>query len=165
METDKLVNKVEATGIIAFDLLDFKPVIEIEGIDIKDLLYMEMVVKEKEFRAAIALIDLTSFRNKAVAVYCSVDAIIPAWVYMVLADLLHGNAIHFDFKDPQSLQLDLWKTNVLNADLLSLRNKKVVVRARHEIPPALYMLATDRLKPLVKTLMYGEVGMPKVIFK
>lgn len=163
--TNTFVNKVEATGIIAFDLLDFKPAIEIREIDIKDLLYMEMVVKEKEFRAAIAQIDFTSFRNKAVAVYCSVDAIIPSWVYMVLADLLYDNATHFDFKDPQSLQLDLWKSNVLNADLLPLRNKKVVVRARPEIAPALYMLATDRLKPLVKTLMYGEVGMPKVIFK
>lgn len=165
MATEIFVNKVEASGIVAFDLIDFRPTTEIAGLDIKDFLFMEMIVKEKEFRSAIDQIDFSSFVNKAVAVHCSVDAIIPSWVYMVLADRLHGNAASFDFKDIPSLELDLWKCNVLDAELSSFENKKVVVRARPEIPPALYMLATDLLKPLVKALMYGEIGMPKVIFK
>lgn len=165
MATGTFVNKVEASGIIAFDLIDFRPTVEIIGFDIKNLLFMEMIVKEKEFRLAVDQMDFTSLANKAVAVHCSVDAIIPSWVYMVLADRLHGNAAYFDFKDVPSLELDLWRSNVLDAELATFENKKVVVRARPEIPPALYMLATDRLKPLVKTLMYGEIGMPKVIFK
>ncbi len=165
MTTGVFVNKVEASGIVAFDLIDFRPKMEIIGLDIRHLLFMEMIIKEKEFRSAIDQIDFSSFANKAVAVHCSVDAIIPSWVYMVLADRLQSNAAYFDFKDIPSLELDLWKSNVLDAELLPFENKKVVVRARPEIPPALYMLATKRLKPLVKALMYGEIGMPKVIFK
>ncbi|VTP91728.1 DUF2480 family protein [Sphingobacterium daejeonense] len=165
MVTETFVNKVEASGIVAFDLIDFRPTIEIVDFDIKQLLFMEMIVKEKEFRSAVREIDFAAFKGKAVAVHCSVDAILPSWVYMVLADRLHGNAAYFDFKDIPSLELDLWKSRVKAVDLSPFRDKKVVVRARPELPPTLYMLATDLLKPIVKALMYGEIGMPKVIFK
>lgn len=165
MNRDIFINKVEASGIIAFDLIDFKPAIEIVEFDIKDYLYMEMIVKEKEFRASVSQIDFTSFKDKAVAIICSVDAIIPPWVYMVLAEKLHNNAAYFDFKDTTSVEVDLWKKNLADADLSSFADHKVVVRARPDMPPGVYMLATDRLKPLVKALMYGEIGMPKVIFK
>lgn len=159
------INKVEASGIIAFDLIDYKPDIEIIEFDIKDYLYMEMIVKEKEFRSSMSQIDFTYFKGKAVGIVCSADAIIPPWVYMVLAEKFHDNAVYFDFKDITSVEEDLWKENLLKADVSSFIGHKVVVRARPDIPPALYMLATSRLKPLVKALMYGEIGMPKVIFK
>ncbi|OBS12856.1 hypothetical protein ATE49_03295 [Elizabethkingia miricola] len=159
------INKVEASGIIAFDLIDYKPDIEIIEFDIKDYLYMEMIVKEKEFRNSMSQIDFTYFKGKAVGIVCSADAIIPPWVYMVLAEKFHDNAVYFDFKDITSIEEDLWKENLLKADVSSFTGHKVVVRARPDIPPALYMLATSRLKLLVKVLMYGEIGMPKVIFK
>ena len=73
--------------------------------------------------------------------------------------------LYFDFKDITSVEEDLWKDNLLKADVSSFTGHKVVVRARPDILPALYMLATSRLKPLVKALMYGEIGMPKVILK
>lgn len=166
MVNDIFINKVEASGIIALDLIDFKPTMEIVEFDIKSLLFMEMIVKEKEFRASLFNIDLSQYKGKAVALICSVDAIIPSWIYMVLADVFHGNAIYFDFKDKVGVELDLWKKNLVETNLLmSYKHKKVVVRARPDIPPALYITATELLKPLVKTLMYGEIGMPKVIYK
>lgn len=165
MASEPFVNKVEASGIIAFDLLDYRPEVEIVGFDIKQLLYMEMIIKEKEFRTALAAIDFAVYAGKAVAIYCSVDTIIPSWVYMVLAVKLHDCAVHFDFKDEATLELDLWRSRVEAVDLAPFQDQKVVVRARPQIPPTLYLLATDRLKPLVKTLMYGEIGMPKVIAK
>ena len=165
MSSVPFVNKVEASGIIAFDLIDYRPEIEIVGFDLKQLLFMEMIIKEKEFRTALAEIDFSQYKDKAVALYCSVDAIIPSWVYMVLANKLHEYARYVDFKDETALELDLWRSGVAAADLTSFKGEKVVVRARPQIPPTLYILATDLLKPLVKVLMYGEIGMPKVIFK
>ncbi|MCE7039126.1 DUF2480 family protein [Dyadobacter sp. CY312] len=162
---DNFINKVEASGIVALDLIDFKPSMEIAEFDIKDHLFMGVIVKEKHFRESVSGIDFTSFNGKAVAVFCSVDAIVPPWVYMLLAEKLHSNAACFDFKYPSSLELDLWKANLMNADLSVYKGKKTVIRARPDMPAALYMIATNRLKPLVKALMYGEVGMPKVIFK
>lgn len=165
MEDEKFINKVEASGIVAIDLIDYKPILEIIEFDIKSLLFMEMIVKEKEFRAALSAIDFSVYKDKAVAFVCSVDAIIPPWVYMALADVFHGKTAYFDFKDTAGLALDLWKKKLTEADLSTYQDKKVVVRARPDIPPALYITATQLLKPLVKTLMYGEIGMPKVIYK
>ena len=165
MEDDTFVNKVEASGIMALDLINYKPALEIIEFDIKSLLFMEMIVKEREFRASLSGIDLSLYTGKAVAVICSVDAIIPAWAYMALAAVFHGHTAYLDFKGAPGVALDLWKQNLVAADLSSYRDKKVVVRARPDIPPALYMLATELLKPLVRTLMYGEIGMPKVIYK
>ena len=159
------VNKVEASGIVALDLINYKPALEVVEFDIKRLLFMEMIVKEMAFRTSLSDVDLTLYAGKAVAFTCSVDAIIPPWVYMTLADTFHRGAVYLDFKDTAGVTLDLWKKNLTDADLSSYRDKKVVVRARPDIPPQLYMVATELLRPLVKTLMYGEIGMPKVIYK
>lgn len=165
MESSTFVNKVEASGIVALDLINYKPALEIVEFDIKSLLFMEMIVKEKAFRASLSDVDLTLYTGKAVAFICSVDAIIPPWVYMTLADAFYREAVYLDFKDTAGVTLDLWKKNLTGADLSSYRDKKVVVRARPDIPPKLFMVATELLRPLVKTLMYGEIGMPKVIYK
>lgn len=162
---DMFINKVENTGILALDLIDFKTNLAILSFDIKTLLYQEAIVKEKEFREALAAVDWSAFRNKAVAISCSVDAIIPPWVYMTLAEKLHPVAAYYDFKDVEALAIDLWRQTLRSTDLSHFQNQKVVVRARPEIPASLFMLAAERLIPIVQTLMYGEVGMPKVIFK
>lgn len=159
------INKVENTGILALDLIDFKNNLAILSFDIKTLLYQEAIIKEKEFREALAAVDWSAFRNKAVAISCSVDAIIPPWVYMTLAEKLHPVAAYYDFKDVEALAIDLWRQTLRSTDLSHFQNQKVVVRARPEIPASLFMLAAERLIPIVQTLMYGEVGMPKVIFK
>lgn len=159
------VNKVENTGILALDLINFKTNLTIESFDIKVLLYQEAIVREKEFREALAAVDWSVFANKAVAISCSVHAIIPPWVYMTLAEKLHPIAAYYDFKDAEELAIDLWRQAFRSVDLSHFQNQKVVVRARPDIPASLYMAATERLVPIVQTLMYGEVGMPKVIFK
>lgn len=165
MTKNIFINKVEASGIIALDLIDYKPSIIVTEFDIKDLLYMNLIVKEKEFRALLSQMDLTPYQGKAIAFICSVDAIIPQWVYMSLAEKFEGVATYIDFKDKESIIVDLWKENLSKTDLSSYNNQKVVVRAREEVAPALYMAAASLLKPIVKTLMYGEIGMPKVIYK
>jgi len=159
------INKVENTGILALDLIDFKTNLAIESFDIKVLLYQEAIVKEKEFREALAAVDWSVFANKAVAISCSVDAIIPPWVYMALAEKLQSSAAYHDFKDAETLEIDLWTRKLRSLDLSHFQNQKVVIRARPNIPASVYMVATGRLAPIVQTLMYGEVGMPKVIFK
>ncbi|PUV24785.1 DUF2480 family protein [Sphingobacterium athyrii] len=159
------VNKVENSGILALDLIDFKTTLEIIEFDIKALFYQEMIVKEKEFKAALAALELTPFIGKAVAFTCSVDAIIPPWVYMALAEKFHPDVVYYDFKSVETMELELWTQHLKLADLSLYRDQKVVIRARPNMPESLYILATSRLIPIVKTLMYGEIGMPKVIFK
>lgn len=163
MET--FINKAEASGIIALDLLDYKPTTEIVELDIKDYLFMGMIVKEKEFKESIAAIDFSVYNEKAVGIICSTDAIIPPWVYMFLMEKLSPYAVYVDLNNAEAVLLDLWKRRLTYADLKHYKNQKVVVRARADHDPSLYLLAAGLLKPLVKSLMYGEIGLPKVIFK
>lgn len=165
MDQKIFINKAEASGIIALDLSNYKPSTEIVELDIKDHLFMGMIVKEKEFKESIAAVDFSVYNEKAVGIICSTDAIIPPWAYMMLMEKLSSYAVYADLNSAETILLDLWKRRLMYADLKCYKNQKVVVRARADHDPSLYLLAAGLLKPLVKTLMYGEIGLPKVIFK
>lgn len=165
MDTQVFVNKAAASGIIAFDFSDYKPTTEIVELDIKDHLFMGMIVKEKEFKESISAVDYSIYQNKAVGIVCSTDAIIPPWAYMLLMEKLSPYAVYVDLNSAETVLLDLWKRRLIYADLKHFKDQKVVVRGSNSHDPALYVLATELLKPLVKSLMYGEIGLPKVIFK
>lgn len=162
---NNFLNKVDASGIVAIDLLDLKPIEKIVVLDIKDHLFMGLIVKEKEFRESVSAIDFTKFKDKIVAVICSADAILPPWIFMLIAEKIFAYTENIYFDNPEKVLENIWLDNLKTADLTFYKDKKVVVRARAEITLALYLSATLFLKPLVKTLMYGEIGMPKVIFK
>ena len=165
MDQKILINKAEASGIIAFDLLHYKPSVEIVELDIKDHLFMGMIVKEKEFKESLAAVDFSVYNEKAVGIICSTDAIIPPWALMMLMEKLSPYVMYADLNNAETILLDLWKRRLMYADLRSYKNEKVVVRASSDHDPSLYLLAAGLLKPLVKSLMYGEIGLPKVIFK
>ncbi|WP_228457471.1 DUF2480 family protein [Chryseobacterium indologenes] len=165
MNQETFINKAKASGIIALDLLDYKPTTEIVELDIKDHLFMGMIVKEKDFKESIAAVDFSVYKDKAVGIVCSTDAIIPPWAYMLLMEKLSPYTVHVDLNKAENILLDLWKRRLTYADLRCYKNQKVVIRAQASHDPALYLLAAGLLKPLVKTLMYGEIGLPKVIFK
>ena len=87
MET--LVNKVAESGIITLDLSGYMVADEqVAAFDLKPFLFREMILKEKDYRAALQTHDWEQFKNKHVAIFCSVDAIIPVWAYMLAASYL-----------------------------------------------------------------------------
>lgn len=162
---DQFINKVEASGILTVDLLEYKPREAAVFLDIKDFLYEEMILREKDFKEQLATTDWEKYRNKPVALGCTADAIVPSWAYMSFACYLEGVASHIDYCEAEALDLSLWKRNIEAASFDHLQNKKVVVRAYNNLAPALYMSISQKLKPIVKSLMYGEAGLPKVIWK
>jgi hypothetical protein len=163
--TDSTINKVTSSGILTIDLLDFAPKEKSVFLNIKDFLYEGLIVKEKEFKKSLSEVDWSTYRDKTVAIGCSTDAIIPPWVYMYIGSHLQGVATEFNYCSPQQLDLDRWKINIASADLSQYKNEKVVVRAHSSLDPSLYLYSAKRLKPIVKTLMYGEAGLPKVVWK
>jgi len=165
MEDKIFVNKVELTGILTVDLMDYAPTEEVLFFDIAKYLYMELILKEKEFKEALAKIDWNLYEGKLVAIGCSTDAIVPTWAYMTIANHLEGIAKDMDYLPVDALKLQVWKANIEQADFSSLIGKKVVIRANAQIDPSLYITVTAKTKTLVKSLMFGEAGMPKVIYK
>lgn len=165
MAEDTFVNKVETSGIQTLDLKDYAPKEKSLFFDIKDHLFQGLIVKEKEFKASLSQVNWEEFKGKAVAIDCTEDTIIPPWVYMLISSYLQDLVTHMSFSTAEVLDLEIWKENVEKADLSHFEGKKVVVRAHANLDPSLYVLISQRLKPIVKTLMYGEAGLPKVIWK
>jgi hypothetical protein len=155
---DMLVNKVAQSGIITLDLEDFFPDEPIAELDIKAFLFRGLILKEKEFREALKANDWTVYQDKIVAVFCSADAIIPQWAYMLLAS--HCSAVtdryYFGTAADVEQQLFLDKLKALNAE--QYRDERIVIKGcgTKTVTGEAYLEITRKLKPVVKSLMFGE---------
>src|SRR5690606_38993189 len=88
MEQEEIVNRVANSTLQVFDLEDYYPKEERITIDITQWLWQGLVLKEKDFRDALKNHDWQQYHDKYVAVYCSEDAIVPAWAYMLITSYL-----------------------------------------------------------------------------
>ncbi|MGB0862870.1 MAG: DUF2480 family protein [Saprospiraceae bacterium] len=153
-----LVNRVAASGIITLNLEDFFPKEEIVVFDMKDYLFMELILKEKDFRAALKEFDWTQYNNKNLCVHCSTDAIIPTWAYMLVAIHAEPFAKTISQANPSAF-LDLHYQSQLKAiDATLYEGKRIVVKGCSDkpVPVSAYMELTRLLRPVAKSIMYGE---------
>lgn len=165
--SDVIVNRVAESALQTIDLESFMPSDEPVFFDLKEYLFMGLIIKEKEFRAALQQTDLSVFKDKAVLVHCSADAIIPMWAYMLVAALLQPAA-----KEVFLGTKDEWKKQklmqaVAAVDITAYTDQRVVVKGCGDepIPEAAYMEITNRLRPVVKSIMYGEPCSTVPIYK
>src|SRR5215831_7328694 len=116
MPDDAIVNKVAESGLITIDLEDYYPKEENRVFDLKDYLFMGMILKEKDFRESLKDLDWEIYRNKNIAVTCTTDAIIPVWAYMLVATYLTPIAKYFVLGDENELRRKLVLKNISEID-------------------------------------------------
>jgi len=164
---EQIVNKVAESGIITLDLEQFYPKGEIGVFDMKDHLFMGLILKEKDFRTALQNLDWEQYKDKNVAVTCSADAIIPVWAYMLVATYLQPVAKEIIFGDENTLIQTIISKNLSAIDTSEYTDKRVVVKGCGEIkiPDAIYMEVTAKLRPVAKSIMYGEPCSTVPIYK
>jgi hypothetical protein len=164
---EPIVNKVAESGIVTIDLEQFYPKEEIAVFDLKEHLFMGLILKEKDFRTALQSLDWNQYSNKNVAVTCSVDAIIPVWAYMLVASYLQPFAKHIVFGDDKMLVQMILLKNIGTISPEEYIDKRVVIKGCGEvsIPDAAYMEITAILRPYVKSIMYGEPCSTVPIYK
>lgn len=164
---EQIVNKVAESSIITLDLEQFYPKGEIAVFDMKDHLFMGLILKEKDFRAALQTLDWDQYKEKNVAVTCSADAIIPVWAYMLVASYLQPVAKEIVFGDEKTLVQTIISRNLSQIDAQDYNDKRVVIKGCGEIsiPDAAYMEVTAKLRPFAKSIMYGEPCSTVPIFK
>ena len=151
-------NKVAESGIITIDLAALIPSNEIVLFDIKPYLFMELILKEKDFRTALAAIDWSIYQDKIVGIYCSTDAIIPMWANMLIVSGLQpvAKAVYFGNEAKVREQVLLEQIGQLNA--IDYTDQRVVIKGCGETPinESAYVAITQKLRPAVKSIMYGE---------
>ncbi len=165
MET--IVNKVAESGLITINLEDYLPQEECVLFDLRQFLFMDLILKEKDFRQALKGFDWESFQNKYVSVYCSADVIIPLWAYMLSAVYLQPVAKEVFYGSIEFMQENILLKAIENIPPEKFSEKRVVIKGCGDmnIPASAYLAITKRLMPFVKSLMYGEPCSTVPVFK
>src|SRR6185295_2170743 len=165
--SESIVNKVSESGLITLDLEQYYPGEQVVLFDLKDYLFMGLILKEKDFREALKNLDWEAYRSKYVGVTCSADAIIPPWAYMLVAAYLQPIARDVIMGDEKEVQKTIFLQNIQGIDVNVFAGQRVVVKGWGETPIGefAYMEITKRLRPVAKTIMYGEPCSTVPIFK
>lgn len=162
-----LNNKVAESGLITIDLASFLPANEIVLFDIKPYLFMELILKEKDFRAALLTTDWSVYADKIVGIHCSTDAIIPMWANMLIVSYLQpvAKAVYFGAEDKVREQLILSSINDIKP--ADFADQRIVIKGCGEtkIEESAYVAITQKLRPTVKSIMFGEPCSTVPVFK
>lgn len=159
MRTEKpLVNRVAKSGIHTINLEHFYPTHPIVVFDIADYLFRGLLLREKDFRAALAEHDWTQYAEKHVAIHCSNDAIVPVWAYQLVAIMAVPYA-HSIVEGDQAAAVKAHYLRVLpQLSLDQYIDQRVVIKGCSDkpVPVAAYTELARLLTPVAKKIMYGE---------
>ncbi|NOT92118.1 DUF2480 family protein [Ferruginibacter sp.] len=164
---EAMINKVAESGIITLNLEDYYPKGETILFDLKEYLFMGLILKEKDYREALKNLDLAPYQDKNVALTCTADAIIPMWAYMLAASYLQPVAKTIVFGNEDVLLQTLFLKNLYTINTADYVDKRVVIKGCGELPvtESAYVEITNLLRPVAKSIMYGEPCSTVPIFK
>jgi hypothetical protein len=157
----EIVNKVKQSDkLVTIDLQQYFDETPRAGLDIKEFLFKGLILKEKEFRAQLEEYDWSQFEDQYACVYCSTDAIISKWAYMLLVNHLAPHAKDVFLGKPDEVLFELYRRNLDTVDWSTYKDKFVILKGcsskEKPVPESVYLYATKKLIPHVKKLMYGE---------
>lgn len=162
-----MVNKVASSGLITLDLEQFLPKGEIVTFDLKDYLFMGLILKEKDYREALKNKVWDEYQDKNVAITCSADAIIPVWAYMLAVSYLEPVAKDVFLGTADEMHKHLLLQNIEAVNKETYADQRVVVKGCGEVPidNVAYAAITKVLRPVAKSIMYGEPCSTVPIYK
>jgi hypothetical protein len=155
---EEIINRVATSGLITLNLEDYYHSGERIVYDLKDNLFMGLILKEKDFREFLKSHDWSLYEGKNIAITCSEDAIIPTWAYMLLTLKLAPYANSIVYGSLEDLEIKLYRDTFDRLDFGQFKDQRVVVKgcSNVDLPVEIYVEVSLRLKPLVKSLMFGE---------
>jgi len=162
-----LVNRVASSSLITIDLEEMFPAGEIVPFDLKGFLFMELILKEKDFREALKELDWEQYRGKNLAVFCSADAIIPMWAYMLVATHAAPFVADIALCAPEAFVEKAFLKKIASLNIQAFEGKRLVVKGCSDkpVPASAYLEITHRLQPVALSIMFGEPCSTVPVFK
>ena len=164
---EEIRNKVKESGLVQLDLANYKPTVQFVGVDLAAQLWKGLVLKEKDFRDWIKTHNWTQYQRKAVFIFCSTDAIIPTWAFMLVTSALEKENVYSQVGSEIELAKALIQEAICSIDIDEIKDQRVIIKGCADIPdPAFAMSYLVRLlQPNVKSIMYGEPCSTVPIYK
>ena len=163
----EIINRVASSKLKTFDLEELYVAGVRTQIDISQWLFEGLILREKDFRAALMSHDWSQYKNHLVALYCSTDAIVPSWAYMLVSLHLQDFVKKVVKGNLQDLELVLYTEKITQLDLSTYTDLPVIVKgcSNKPVPESAYLLLIEKLQPVVKSIMYGEACSSVPLFK
>ena len=164
---EEIINRVANSKLITIDLEDYYPRGKRVALDIKQWLFHELILKEKDFREHLTNHNWQQYQDCYVALCCSSDAIIPSWAYLLISSKLTPFTKKTVVGSLELLETVLY-THIINAlDTADFVQKPVIIKgcANKPIPPTAYAELIQKIQAVAKTVMFGEACSTVPLFK
>ncbi len=165
--SEAIVNRVANSALVTFNLEEYYHAGDRVVYDIRQNLFQDLILKEKDFRAFVKEHDWQQYDGKNVALICTTDAVIPTWAYMLLTTAIAPYANLVVFGDLEALEQALFQQALTNIDLQQFSDQRVVIKgcSKVDVPVFAYVEIIRLLQPITKSLMYGEPCSTVPIYK
>jgi len=102
-----------------------------------------------------------------VTVYCSTDAIVPGWAFMLLIVKPSLFVDKIVISDLEVLETALYEEALSKIDLSIYENKYVIIKgcANKPVPQGAYLNITNKLIRVAKSVMYGEACSSVLLYR
>ncbi len=164
---EEIVNRVANSVLQVFDLEDYYPEGPRFTVDVSQWLYEGLVLREKDFREQLKNHDWEAYKDGFVALSCSTDAIVPAWAYMLITAYLEPVAKNVFWGTIPQMEIGMYQEILQKLDYTSYQDKPVIIKgcSRKPVPQEVYVLATQKLMPVAKSIMFGEACSAVPVYK
>jgi len=163
----EIVNRVAKSSLVTFDLEEHYP--EGKRVDLNHSKWLEqgIILREKEFRAALKNVDFSVYQDTYVALYCSTEALLPAWANLLVTTYLQPFAKKVIWGSLAELENAIFQDLVHSLPVEPYKDKPVIIKgcAEKAIPPSAFIALVEKLQPHVKSLMYGEACSSVPLYK
>lgn len=155
---DTLINRVAQSGIITINLEHYYPKEDIVVFDLKDHLYMELILKEKDFRQALKETEWSIYRGKVLLITCSADAIVPMWAYMLVTSHVADHATVIYVGNLEAYLTHHYQGVISDLNMSEYQDKRIVIKgcSNKPVPAGAYQALTRALQPMALSIMFGE---------
>lgn len=154
---EPLINRVQESGLIQLDLASLLSPEPTAEVDLAQWLAEGGILREKLFREGVTAWDASALHGHVVALNCSLDAILPDWAWMLVTAKLSSAGATVVTGSRTEAQSMAWRRAVAALDVETYRDERVIVKGCATAGgPATLVAFTQRVTPVVRSLMFGE---------
>ena len=165
--SEEIINRVANSKLITIDLEDVYPEGKRMSLDIKNWLFQELILKEKDFREHVNNHNWNQYKDAFVALTCSSDAIIPSWAFLLISTKLSSISKKTVIGDLSLLETVLFQEIINNFNISIYKDKPVIIKGctNKPIPPSAYTFLIEKIQPIAKSLLFGEACSTVPLYK